>query len=426
MPMWPQPDVAADQRVQELHAQVAHTQPTNVASAPATWLMMGEHTDYYGGITTVGLSHLRTAAAVSPRTDPTLAVRIEQLRADGTTSLAEYETTLEELGTLAAAQQPTSDEEGQVIVPDPPTGGPGIRAAGIVWMMVNRQMLSRETTGMDITVVTDIPRDAGLGELAALDVAVAMALGSEPEEAKDAPMRARLAEVCGQAVTLFSEAPELRARHTAALRGAGETMSVIDYADNSVTQAPHPVGKEMAAFVIAVPGEFDPRPAYDHIRARQRFIADACHAFGTDNVRLLPDAPQRVIDWLNAVREVHGAQGQPTVEQATEWMKFFEDETQRSQAVASALRSRRGSELFGALAASTRELKAGLGLDNSKELVELATVRGATCARTASAGVAPAVVAYVPAAKASNFAADLAADGLIVIPLAPGAHADRA
>ena len=415
MPMWHHPDSPAADRARELHTRLTGAQPQAVASAPATWNVIGEHVDYYGGVTVIGLVDLRAAVAVSPRTDDVIRVTIAENNEETT-----EDSSLEALAALAAAQQPTTDSEGRTIVPPAPTGSTHTRVAGMVWMLINRQLLSRETSGMDITVVSDIPPHAGLGARSAMDVATALTLIGDHEELADAPMRARIADVCAQAVTLFSEVPPLRARHTAALRGAAETVSVIDYADNSVTQAPHPLGKEMSGFVVSVPAAGDIAASVAHIRARQRFIHDACHAFGTDSLRLLPDAAPRVVDWLTAVHEIDGPEGQPTLPDARNWLAFFDDETTRAQGVARSLRSRRGTELFSVLGSSQTELAAVYGLDNAQQLAELSVLRGAVGTRAASAGIANAIVAYVPAVKADHFADDLSEAGLNVITLHPG------
>lgn len=421
MPMWPSPKSPAVKRVRKLHAELTNTPATGVASAPGSWVLIGEHTDYYGGLTIVSLSDVRAAAAVSPREDAKIVATIEQTTADGGTRRHTHETTLDELGALALAQQPTADSEGQPVLPDPPTGGLGQRAAGLVWMLVNRQMLSRETSGMNITVVNDIPAHAGLGASAAMDVAVALALLGENPDAKEAPLQARLADLCTQSAALFSAIPPLRARHTAALRGEQATVSVVDYADSSITQAPHPLDKTMRGFILAAPEATCPNDdGIDLIRRRQRFVAEAARAFGTDNLRLLPDAAPRVLDWLKAVHEIHGSKGQPTLSEAAAWLRFFDEETRRAQEVTRSLRSRRNSELFTQLRASQLAVEDDFGLDGAQHLVDLAMLRGATAARAASAGTALAVVAFVPSAKTENFAADLAADGIDVLALAPG------
>ena len=419
MPQWTAPSTPVVDRARTAHRDNVGTEPTHIASAPATWSLIGEHIDHFGGIAIMGLADLRAAVAVSPRDDGTVSVRC--LSADGSTT--EDFITLEKVSALAAEQQPSVDSEGQPVVPPAPKGGLAARLGGIVHTMINRQLLSRETAGADITVVTDIPDNAGLGAAAAIDTATALALLGGADEPFDAPLRARLAEVCSQAVGTFARFPALRARHSAALRGTGESVTIIDYADGSVTQAPHAVNQDLVAFALAVPGDFDCGETVSDIRARERFIDDACHAFGTESLRLLPDAPQRVLDWLAAVHKIHGPDNQPTIAQATAWLTFYAEETQRAQGVARALRSRRGTELFPLLTQSQSALATVYGFDSAEKLAQLATARGAAAARSAHAGTSTAVIAYVPSTKATNFAADLAEDGLLVVPLNAGAPA---
>ena len=104
-------------------------------------------------------------------------------------------------------------------------------------------------------------------------------------------------------------------------------------------------------------------------------------------------------------------------------MTFYAEETQRAQGVARALRSRRGTELFPLLTQSQSALATVYGFDSAEKLAQLASARGASAARSAHAGTSTAVIAYVPSTKATNFAADLAEDGLLVVPLNAGAPA---
>ncbi|MDO5031320.1 galactokinase family protein [Corynebacterium sp.] len=416
MPLWTMPARPAAERARAAHLDAVGIAPTHVASAPATWSVIGEHIDHYGGVTIMGLASPRAAAAISPRTDGAIAVHL----IDSTGQASEDSTTLAELSELAAAQSPGVDSEGQPILPPAPQGTIAVRLGGIIHTLINRQMLSRETAGMDITVVNDIPDNAGLGALSAADVATALALLGEADDLNEAPMRARVADVCSQAVRTFAAHPPLRARHSAALRGAGETITIIDYADGSVTQAPHAVNKELAAFAVAVPGEFDASEAITDIRQRERFIDDACHAFGTESLRLLPDASPRVIDWLTAVHKVYGPENQPTIQDASAWLAFYGHETERAKDLARALRSRRGADLFPLLNQSHSALSTMYGFASADKLVQLASLRGAVAARAAHAGTAHAMIAYVPAASAENFAADLSAEGLLIVPLDAG------
>lgn len=420
MPMWSTPSSPAAERIHAAHLELVGTEPAHCASAPATFSLIGEHIDHFGGVAIMGLAQMRVAAAVSPRTDGTIAVHLVPHEGETINDAISFT----ELASRAAEQLPSIDSEGQPIIPSAPVGGFAARWGGIAHTMINRQLLSRETAGMDITVVSDIPFAAGLGALAAGDVAVALALLGDAEELHSAPLRARIADVCSQSVGTFGEYPALRARHTAALRGVGETVTIVDYADGSVTQAPHPVTREIAAFAVTVPGDFDATPGIAAIRQRERFIDDACHAFGAESLRLLPDASQRVLDWLKAVHKVHGSANQPTSAEAAEWLVFYSEETERAQELARALRSRRGTDLFPLLNQSQQALTTVYGLHSAEKIAELATVRGARSARSAHAGTSQSVIAFVPAAKADNFAADLAEDGLLVVPLLDGEQAN--
>lgn len=417
MPLWSTPKSPIAERVAQQHASIVGTEPTHVASAPATWPLIGEHIDHYGGIVAASLSDLRAAAAVSSRTDGIVSVHYVPACGEP----AHDSIGLQEVAVLAAAQQPTTDSEGQPVIPPAPEGGLAARIGGIVHTMVNRQLLSRETAGADITIVSDIPADIGLGAASAADVAVALALMG-PAENLDAPLRVRVADVCTQAVTTFAHKPALRARHTAALRSSGDGVCIIDYADGSVTHAPHVVGQDVVAFAVAVPEDNsqEQAQAISDIRQRQQFIDDACHSFGTESLRLLPDAQQRVVEWLKAVHKVYGEEGRPSINAATEWMAFYEEETTRVEHFVRYLRSHRRNELFPIVLQSQASLTNIYGFDSAEKLAELVTVRGGVAARSAHAGLSSAVIAYVPSNRAENFAADLAEDGFLLVKLAAG------
>ncbi|AGF72991.1 galactokinase family protein [Corynebacterium halotolerans] len=417
MPLWPGADRPAIERVIAAHEEATGSPAAHAAEAPATWSLIGEHVDHAGGVVLMALTDLRAAVAYTPRRDDLVRVTHLQTTPDGVV------TTTDEISTgvvarRAAAQQPGVDDRGRTLTPPAPEGGLAARLGGVIWTLIHRQLLSRDTAGADVTVVTDIPAEAGLGARAALEAAFALALQADADDLDDAPMRARLAEVCTQSAEMFSATPPLRARHTAALRGVGDTVSAIDYADGSVTQVPHPVTRDTAAFAVFAPG-----PAPDEsgaIRTRRRFLDSACHAFGAESLRLLPDAPQRVVEWLEAVHKVHGTDGTPAVKDAAAWLAFNQNETVRAQQLSRALRSRRAEAVWPLLADSQAALTGPYGLSGAAELVELCRVRGAKAARAAAAGVSGAVIAYVDAGHAANFSADLAEDGLVVVPLRGG------
>lgn len=423
MPHAPQtngsPDVSLTVSAAAWHTELHGCAPTWQADAPATWSLIGEHVDHAGGVVLMSLAAQRAAVAVSAREDQQFVVNFRRCwLTDGSTTQAS--TTMDEVAELYSQQQPGIDESGKPTTPPLPRGGLAERLGGIVWMMVQRQLLSRETNGMNITVLSEITPDSGLGEYAAIDSALALALQAETADIDEAPLRARLAEICGQAGEVFSSTATLRARYSTALRGAAAQISVLDYADGSLTKAVHPVTRELAAFAVTVPQDTESSDQSDEIRSRHRFVESAQHAFGAQSLRLLPDAPARVTQWLSAVHKVHGTDGVPELHESRTWLDFHEAETERAQRFAHALRSQRSRDIWPLLHSSQQALQDDYTLDAAMELAQLCQVRGAIAARAAAAGTSKAVIAYVDKKKADNFAHDLSADGLVVTRLLPG------
>ncbi|RNE49551.1 galactokinase family protein [Corynebacterium alimapuense] len=417
MPMWPSSQAPALERVLSIHQENTGVAATQAADAPATWLLLGEHVDYAGGVVLISQAAPRVAVAYSPRQDDLVKVTRYATGVDGI-SMTTDSVSIRDVAERAAEQQPTVDERGRLVVPPTPEGGLAARLSGIAWTMIHRQLLTRETAGMDVTVVDDIPQGAGLGAEAAQEAAFALALQGFAEGLDLAPTRTRLAEVCVQSAEMFAATPPLRARYTCALRGSGETISVIDYADGSLTQAPLLQTSGIDFFAIMAPGTHT--NADEEIRRRRRFLATACQAFGTESLRLLPDAPQRVLEWLRAVHKVHGEADSPSLKEAGAWLSFHEEETLRARRLSQALRSRRLPAIWPLIAQSQSELVGKYDLHGASELAQLCLERGAQSARSAAAGSSTAVITGVDKHHAANFAADLSADGLLVIKLEAG------
>lgn len=397
MAVWSPESPSSAVRAAQLHEKVAGRAPQAVASAPATWVLIGENVDHFGGVTIVGLSHQRVAAAVSPRTDGKLRVEV---RAPG--------------GFTASADSPLHElVDAPLPAPSAPLDVRGLRRiAGLVHALISRQVLSRDTAGLTITIASDITAGAGLGALYATDAAVALALASlaGAEDLDEAPTRARLAEICSSAAAAHSTLSILRARHTAALRGAGESVSVIDYSDGSVTQAPHPGKLGVRIFSIARSlGEPHGGQA-ERITARRAFIDEACSNFGVTSLRQLPGAAERVVQWVEARREVTGDDSAPDPDTAQEWVRYCETETLRSLAVARALRSRRSEELFTLLNSPSE----AHDIETPDDLVAFALARGAVSARPAAAGMSQAVIAFVPLRDVERFVSAVSADHEVV------------
>lgn len=399
------------------------TEATGGATAPATWSLLGEHTDHSGGVVLASLAQWSVAVTVSANAAAVINVTTVSGAEGG---IDKQSIPVEEVAERAAVQQATVDAHGRLIQVPSPEGGVAARLGGVAWTMIHRQMLSRDTCGLDITVVSTIPAKVGLGEAAAIDVATALALFTE--ESNDPPVRTRLAEICSQAADTFAGIPPVRARHTVALRGGHEVISVVDYSDGSVTQAPHPVSRSGGLSALAVMAPLTPTTDNDpdETRRRRNFIDEATRSFSVESLRLLPDATVRVVEWLQAAREVTGRRDLPTVEQARNWLTFWEQETLRAQQLASALRARRQQDIATLIEASQRDMICIYGIPTTDEaLAGLCMNRGALSARSASAGITHGVITLIDAPKAPNFSADLADDGLLVIPLGHGDIAQK-
>lgn len=404
------------------HRQHFNKEPKGAATAPATWSMIGEHTDYAGGVVLSSMSNWLTAVSVSPNSEKTFNVMLHGEQGH----VEKHSMSAAEIASRAQAQLLTHDALGHPATPPLPEGGIAARLGGIAWTMIHKQMLSRDTKGLDITVLSSIPNGVGLGEFAAMDIALALALYQE--DIDEAPVRARIADICAHSAFMFSESTALHARYTAALRAESGKMAVIDNADGSVTQAPHPVSRSagLQAYLVATPAPQELEVALLTYH-RHSFIDEASKAFSTESLRRLPDAPTRVVDWLQAVLEVTGRSDLPTVAQARQWLNFWEQETQRAQQTASALRSRRLPVLAATLAASQRDLTEVYGIFTpDTALAQLCMQRGAFSARYSSAGVTRGVIALIDEKHGTNFAADLSDDGLLVIPLGHGLTAAQA
>ncbi|MEJ5998532.1 galactokinase family protein [Corynebacterium sp. H130] len=404
MPVWPQPDANLIERVTQLHQASYDATVPAVATAPATWSFLGEHTDQVGGIVINSTAALRVAVAASPRTDDTIMVTTHELDSDGES------VTFTDSVTLAEVAQHQQSKNLQV-------GGPEVRLGGVVWSMINRQYLSRDTKGFNITVVSEIPTRVGLGDEVAAEVAFASILAESADHKLDAPLRARLADLCATSAQYFSAVPSFRARYTAALRGSEDQFNIVDYADGSVTHAPLLRDADAyESFLVALPQLTD--NATD-MATRESFVREASDAFGVDYLRRLPDATQRVTQWLAAMHQDQPDTAQPGLEEAHRWLTFFEQETERAARASMLLRARKATEALELVCASQRELENLYGIvpEQERHLANLCLARGATAARSAAAGLVQGVVVHCSAAKALNLMADLSEDGFTVVAL---------
>uniref|UniRef100_UPI001BDBA2A3 hypothetical protein n=1 Tax=Bacillus subtilis TaxID=1423 RepID=UPI001BDBA2A3 len=80
-------------------------------------------------IAIMGLANIRAAAAVSPRSDGLVKVRLEHTNGE----TVEDQISLEQVSSLAAEQQPSVDSERQPTEPPAPEGATAARLGGIIY-----------------------------------------------------------------------------------------------------------------------------------------------------------------------------------------------------------------------------------------------------------------------------------------------------
>ena len=171
--------------------QIFGAAPTGVWSAPGRVNLIGEHTDYNGGLVLpIALPH-RTYAAVSPRSDSVL--RVASLQAEGI-----IDAHLDQVG------------------PGRPAGWAAY-VAGVPWALREE---GYAVSGLDVLVDGQVPLGAGLSSSAALECAVGAAvsdLSGLGLLASDAG-RATLAAACVRAENEVAGAPTGGMDQSASLR----------------------------------------------------------------------------------------------------------------------------------------------------------------------------------------------------------------
>lgn len=398
--------------------------PTAAATAPGTFAVIGELSDYYGGHAIMGTSEACATVAIGPREDNEVRVTIHSGAEESFTDA----TTVEEIDRLASERTPRVDDKGLPIAPPDPTGGIAVRLAGLARTLTHRHILHRDTAGLNIAAVTSIPAGAGFGDLTALEAAFALAAATG--ELDDPPLRAKLVECCVSAAYAFSAEPTTGARYSASLRGDKGFLVAINYTDGSVSQIPRAEGtKSRAVAAIGlVAGAASPL-AYDGAehtawlaeRRRRHFLDAACHTFGTPHLRALPDAAPRVAGWLRAFQERYPDAGSPAVGEATEWIEFYDAETKRARDAAVAARSRMPGELRGLIAESVTAAAEHTGVQSG--IVDAALSHGARCAFPANPLLAASAVAIVAEQSLAAFTAAMSAEGVAAFPLGLGSPA---
>ncbi|WP_324649697.1 galactokinase [Georgenia sp. H159] len=256
LPAWTADDGA--HRAADLFGATFGAAPEGVWSAPGRVNLIGEHTDYNGGLCLpVALPH-RTFVALRPREDRT--VRLVSAQESGTRSVS-----LDDVG------------------PGTVEGWPAY-VVGVAWALVAEGLASRDrAVGFDVAVDSCVPYGAGLSSSAALESAVAIALddvwglGLGADDAG----RSRLAAACVRAENEVAGAPTGGMDQSASLRAQERHALLLDCRDGGTRQLPFdlaPVGLELLVIDTRAPhalvdGQYAERRDSCEAAARQLGVA---------------------------------------------------------------------------------------------------------------------------------------------------------
>lgn len=230
----------------------------------------------------------------------------------------------------------SSREEIRLPMPDAvPAGYPAAVtaiAAAVVALQTAVHLIPRTGRGLTIRYASDIPAGRGLGELAALQSALALAANARWGDRDDVPTRARLADALHEVTAGHLGDYWPLHPYTVALRSRADSVVTVNHADQAVTQTPRP--DNLALMVAYSPDITGASPMVE----RHEFFAEACAAFGVPTLHGLPEAQPRVLEWVRARREVHPDGDAPTVGRATQWLDDASGSSDRARAISAHLR----------------------------------------------------------------------------------------
>lgn len=235
------------------------TPPAGVWSAPGRVNLIGEHTDYNGGLCLpVPLAH-RTYAALRR----------------GSTRVAR----------MASSWDPTAVVSLELASVAPGTvDGWTAYVAGVAWSL---RELGLEVPGFDVAIDSCVPVGAGLSSSAALECSVALALDAVHGLGQS---REALTAACVRAENEIAGAPTGGMDQAAALRTIAGHALLLDCRDLSVRHVPFdPAAEGLALLVIDTRAEH--ALVDGQYAARRATCEEAAALLGVPTLRELTDAP---------------------------------------------------------------------------------------------------------------------------------------
>ena len=246
VPAWDPADGVA--RVTAAFRDLHGANPDGVWAAPGRVNLIGEHTDYNGGLCLpLALPH-RTFVALRRRDDDAVSLASAEPSAEG----------------------PWTGRLGD-IAPGAVTGWLGY-PVGVAWAL---RQEGYPVHGFDVVVESCVPVGAGLSSSAALECAVAVALDESFDlglAASDVG-RARLAAACVRAENEIAGVPTGGMDQTASLRTKADHALLLDTSDGAVRHVP--LGLAAAGLALLVIDTRAPHQLADGQYAERR---EACEA----------------------------------------------------------------------------------------------------------------------------------------------------
>ncbi|CAM5782272.1 galactokinase [Cellulomonas persica] len=363
-------EATGQERARAVFATTFGAAPDGVWSAPGRVNLIGEHTDYNGGLCLpVALAH-RTYAALRRRDDDTAR--------------------------MVSGAEPTAVAERELAGVAPGTvGGWTAYVAGVAWALRARGLT---VPGFDVAIDSCVPVGSGLSSSAALSCSVALALDAVGALAQD---RAALAADCVRAENEIAGAPTGGMDQAAALRTVPGHALLLDCRDLTVRHVPFdPAAEGLALLVIDTRAEH--ALVDGQYAARRATCEEAAAALGVDTLRDLTDTPgdaERALATL--------ADGTPEGEVRVRRVRHVLAEIARVQEFVALLEAGRLRDVGPLLDASHASLRDDYEV-SCRELdvaVEAARAAGALGARMTGGGFGGSAIALVEADALTTVAA---------------------
>ncbi len=243
----------------DAHLGMTDAAPTGVWSAPGRVNLIGEHTDYHGGLVLpIALPH-RTRAAASARDDDLLRVH----------SVQAGESVEVDLGSVG---------------PGSPSGWVAY-VAGVLWALREE---GHEVRGLDVTLDSDVPVGAGLSSSAALECAVGAAASDlfDLGLLEDDAGRSRLAAACVRAENEVAGALTGGMDQSASLLCREGHALLLDCRSGETSHVPFDLASHGDGYVLLVTDTRATHALNDgQYEARRRVSEAAAAALGVESLR---------------------------------------------------------------------------------------------------------------------------------------------